>query len=176
MSAVPPPEPTEPTEPTEPHRFSRRLSQKDTTMTNESHFPSDPLAQNDPTRAFDPDVTSQLPHLPQQSAPYRVEPSTPVPDDRVAPEPLPSTSRPSRQQRMQEAENRRPLVTVSKGPRPGTVLFGLISIVVAAYVLIDNLGGSDLDVRQNLPAALGSVGALLLLVGLVGVVASRRRR
>ena len=76
----------------------------------------------------------------------------------------------------EQAENHRPLVTVAKGPRPGPVLFGLISIVVAAYVIIDNLGGSNLDLRQNLPAALGAVGALLLLVGLVGVVTSRHRR
>ena len=143
-------------------------------MTNQPHTPSEPVEPNDPTRAFDPSVTSPLPHLPQQSSPYRVEPSTPVPDDRVAPEPLrQATSQPFTPE---EAESRRPLVTVAKGPRPGTVLFGLISIVVAAYVLIDNLGGSDLDLRQNLPAALGAVGALLLLVGLVGVVASRRRR
>ncbi len=186
MSTFPPPQPTEPTELTElteADQFGRRHSEKDTTMTNDSPFPSDPLAPDDPTRAFDPTVTSQLPHLPQASAPYRVEPSTPVPDDRVAPEPPQPTSLPTsmptwqpQPQPREQAENHRPLVTVAKGPRPGTVLFGLISIVVAAYVIIDNLGGSNLDLRQNLPAALGAVGALLLLVGLVGVVTSRRRR
>ncbi|MEO6997594.1 MAG: hypothetical protein ABI112_05875 [Terracoccus sp.] len=139
-------------------------------MTNQPPTPTEPAAPNDPTRAIDPITTSQLPHLPQQSAPYRVEPSTPVPDDRVSPEsfPPPRTG--------VAAEQHRPLVTVARGPRPGTVLFGLFSILVAAYVLIDNLGGADLDLRQNLPAALGAVGALLLLVGLVGVVATRRRR
>ena len=142
-------------------------------MTNQPRTPSEPLpplAPSDPTRAFDPGPTSPLPHLPQASAPYRVEPSTPVPDDRVAPDSSPGTH-PSEQ-----PEHHHPLVTVAKGPRPGTVLFGLVSIVVAAYVIIDNLGGNEFDLRQNLPVALGAVGALLLLVGLVGVVVSRLRR
>ncbi len=139
-------------------------------MTTQPHIPSDPLATNDPTRAIDLGATSQLPHLPQASAPYRVDPSTPVPNDRVVPEP------PLQPRTEDETGHHRPLVTVAKGPRPGTVLFGLISIIVAAYVIIDNLGGSELDLRQHLPAAVGAVGALLVLVGLVGVAASRRRR
>lgn len=148
-----------------------RPSQTENDMTNQPHLPSDPSAHDDPTRAFDPGTTSQLPHLPQQAAPYRVEPSTPVPDDRVTPEQNPE-ARP-----WDGNEHHRPLVTVSKGPRPGTVAFGLISIIVAAYVILGNVNADiGLDLRQNLPAAIGAVGALLLLVGAVGVVASRRRR
>lgn len=158
-----------PYEPGDESQSSHRPTPKDLEMTTQPHTPSDPLAPNDPTRSIDLGATSQLPHLPQASAPYRVEPGAPVPDDRVVPEPpLPAPG--------EASLPHRPLVTVAKGPRPATVLFGLISILVAAYVIIDNLGGSELDLRQHLPAAVGAVGALLVLVGLVGVVATRRRR
>lgn len=103
--------------------------------------------------------------LPQATAPYRVEPAVPVPDDTVRPdhrfgrEPAPT-----------------PLVTVARGPRLGTVLLGLLALLVAAWALVGNLTDLDLEPRTAGPVAIGGVGLLLLVLGLVGLVVSRRRR
>ena len=68
------------------------------------------------------------------------------------------------------------LVTVRKGPRPGSIMLGLLSMLVAAYVLVANLTDADLSVRMVGPMMIGALGGMLLLVGLAGVVAGRLRR
>ena len=70
---------------------------------------------------------------------------------------------------------RPPLVTVQKGPRPGTVLLGLLTLVVAGYVLLTNLTGAQVDLARMGPTLVGALGVLLLVVGLTGVLLGRRR-
>lgn len=158
-------------------------------------------AQPDPTRPVDPSDTDHLVHPPTThgdpmtepqpstapTTPFRVDPPAPVPDDApqewashapravhapapaasADPTPLPPPVAPQWQQ---------PLVTIQKGPRPFTVMLGLLSMVVAGYVLTMNLTEADLDLRVIGPATFGAFGVLLVLVGLVGVVAGGRRR
>lgn len=123
--------------------------------------------------------TTALPYLPQQSAPYRVDhttalPGSPVPDDRVPDEEVGAPYGPA--SGAWPSAPQRPLVTVARGPRPGTVLFGLVCILVAAYGLVVNLAGTAPDLTLHLPAVVGAAGGLLLLVGLGGLVLGRRRR
>lgn len=164
----------------------------------------DAAPRTDPTAALDTNdplgsagsresaTTAPLPHLPQQTAPptasqsasqtasqtapLRVEPATVVPDDRISGDEMHAqrSARPDSTDWM--GAPRRPLVTVARGPRPVTVLFGLVSIMVAAYVLVVNLGGAAPDLGTHLPAIVGVAGGLLLVVGLVGLVLGRRRR
>ncbi len=108
--------------------------------------------------------------LPQATAPYRVEPASPVPDDTVRPDGAGNEARPNR------APAPTPLVTVARGPRLATVLLGLLALLVAAWALVGNLSGVDLEPRTAGPVAIGGVGLLLLVLGLVGLVVSRRRR
>ncbi|MBW8731979.1 MAG: hypothetical protein JF622_13640, partial [Terrabacter sp.] len=103
---------------------------------------------------------ARLPHLPPPttSAP---DPSWPAP---VVPTPAPQPApRPA-------------LVTVRKGPRPGSIMLGLLTMLVAAYVLVANLTDADLSFRMVGPSMIGAFGGMLLLVGLAGVVAGRIRR
>lgn len=130
---------------------------------------------SDPTQHIDPSTTTGLPqaHSPAPApAPFRVEPATPVPDDVVAPE----WSPPAASAAGSGDPHGRPLVTVATRPRPAAVLFGLISLLVALYVILDNLTDLDLNLRTAGPALFGGLGGLLVLVGLLGVAANRRRR
>jgi hypothetical protein len=113
----------------------------------------------------------------EQPVPFRVEPRTPVPDDVVRDEPeapdlrhLPPPSVP------QPAPAPRPYVTVRRGPRPGTVVLGLLAMIVSGYVLAANLTDADLSFRLVGPALIGAFGGLLLLIGLAGVIVGRLRR
>ena len=169
------PDPTRAADPvTETSQTSGPSTPRTTNETSETMDDSDPRPGTplDPTQAISATNTTALPHLPQQSAPYRVEPATPVPDDRVVPEPTWAPPTPP----VAYGEPGRPLVTVSTRPRPGTVLFGLVSMVIAGYVLLGNLTSVDLDVRTAGPHVFGAVGGLLLVGGLVGVLVGRRRR
>ncbi|HET9631216.1 MAG TPA: hypothetical protein VFP73_02385 [Terrabacter sp.] len=119
-------------------------------------------------------------------APFRVEPSRPVPDDVVTPGselphlPPPAASaqpvsRPTPEPAPQPAP-RPALVTVHKGPRPGSIMLGLLTVLVAAYLLLANLTHSDTGFAVTGPSFIGAFGGILLLVGLAGVVAGRLRR
>ncbi len=130
---------------------------------------------------------AQTTELPQASGPadpavpYRVEPSAPVPDDVTSgPEqaPLPSPAWPPAAEPVPQtyAGPPAPGVTVRRGPRPGTVMFGLLAVIVAAYVLVANLTNADLSIRLVGPPLIGAFGGMLLLVGIAGVVAGRLRR
>jgi hypothetical protein len=117
--------------------------------------------------------------------PFKVEPSTPVPDDAVHPTDEPS---PANLQMMppppaqpaaapQWAPPRSSgLVTVRRGPLPMTIMLGLLSIIVAGFVLVTNLAGADFNMRALGPMMFGSFGGLLLIVGLIGIIAGGRGR
>lgn len=147
------------------HRPDERT---DTTMEQSQQHPDDTTVIGDPTRAI-------------PEPPFRVEPTNPVPDDVVAsevagapapvgpPAPDPSSRRPDPE------PYRPPLVTIQKGPRPGTVMLGLLALVVAAYVMVTNLTGAEVDLGRMGPSLVGGLGVLLLLVGLTGVLLGRRR-
>lgn len=120
-------------------------------------------------------------------APFKVEPATPVPDDAVQPDDEPSP--PPHVQMMpppapqpaaatpQWAPPRSPgLVTVRRGPLPMTIMLGLLSIIVAGFVLVTNLAGADFNMRAMGPMMFGSFGGLLLIVGLIGIIAGGRGR
>jgi hypothetical protein len=120
-------------------------------------------------------------------APFRVEPSTPVPDDAVSPDdiaaglptlpaPPPSTHPQPPMGAAPPAPYGRGLVTVRRGPLPMTIMLGLLSLIVAGYVMATNLLGADFDMRVAGPTVFGTFGGLLLVVGLVGVIAGGRRR
>jgi hypothetical protein len=127
----------------------------------------------DPTRAIPTESTSELPTVGE--VPFRVEPDAPVRDDapRASATPLPPPQSPAVTHA--PAPTPTPVVTVAKGPRPGTVLLGLLTIVIAAWVLVVNLTGAQVDLERFGPIAIGGLGVLLLVIGLVGVVMGRRR-
>jgi hypothetical protein len=148
-------------------------------MDPRGHRPDDPtdeaMNENEQQRQDDTTLIGGDPTRAIPEPPFRVEPSAPVPDDVVAaqatagpPPPDPATRRPDPE------PYRPPLVTVQKGPRPSTVMLGLLTIVVAAYVLITNLTGAQVDIARMGPSLVGGVGVLLLLIGLTGVLLGRR--
>lgn len=103
-------------------------------------------------------------HLPNQT-PFRVEPATPVPDDVVPPEELPHPPTPA---------PRPAVVTVNRGPRTGSVMLGMLTVLVAGALLAANLT-DNFGAAVPVPALVGAFGGVLLLVGLTGVVAGRLR-
>jgi hypothetical protein len=144
---------------------------------------ADPMTNPMTGPSPDPAVTTQIPAVSTQAmpaaTPFRVEPATPVPDDAVTegsalPHLPPPTAQPY--PAYQEPAPRPALVTVRKGPRPGSIMLGLLSMLVAAYVLVANLTDADLSFRLVGPTMIGAFGGMLLLVGLAGVVAGRLRR
>ena len=153
-----------------------------------------PAAGAPPSAAAEPDATTTIPAASTQAlptaSPFRVEPTAPVPDDVVTDATqLPHLPPPSHPGSGQSAawpppaasgpahEDPRPaLVTVRKGPRPGSIMFGLLTMIVAAWLLAANLTDADLTFRLFGPPMIGAFGGMLLIVGLVGVVAGRLRR
>ena len=176
----------------------------ETTM-SEQHTPDEPASRPDPSLSTQlgwPDATTPVPTqatraMPMQAAgttpqatPFRVEPSTPVPDDVTRPdEGLPHLPPPSYSHDEQDQASAGypaptpsgrptggPLVTVRQVPRPGTIVLGLLAMLVSAYVLVGDLTDADLSFRLVGPPLVGAFGGVLLLVGLAGVVAGRLRR
>lgn len=180
------------------HRPMSDFAEKDAMSTHDSSSPTDPTADpvaaptGDPTAdpttepvtepGANPAATTEIPSTSTQALPtqppFRVEPSSPVPDDVVvsgselphlpAPTPAPAPA--------PEPAPRPARATVHQGPRPATVMLGLLTVLVAAYLLLANLARVNLGFAVSGPAFLGAFGALLLLVGLAGVVAGRLRR
>ncbi|MCU1536538.1 MAG: hypothetical protein JWP82_889 [Humibacillus sp.] len=110
-------------------------------------------------------MTQQPDPLAQQTPvhPYRVEPAVPVPDDLRVEDPSPAPAP-------------RAPVQVRRGPRPGSVVLGLLCMLVAGYVVAANTSATHLELRVVGPVLVAALGGLLLLVGLVGVVVGRLRR
>ncbi|MEO7449126.1 MAG: hypothetical protein ABI336_12710 [Humibacillus sp.] len=121
---------------------------------------AEPTAEPTPEPTADP---SAGPAPAAATRPFRVEPAVPVPDD----------ARPSSPQAPSAVYQG---VTVRRGPRPGAVVLGLLSMLIAAYVIAANVSGAHLELRVVGPALVGALGGLLLLVGLAGVVVGRLRR
>lgn len=148
------PEPNRPDDPMDTTMNEHEQQRDDTT-----------LIGGDPTRA-----------VPEQ--PFLVEPTTPVPDDVVAAEPAERSTPPAPDPATRQPDpepHRPPLVTIQKGPRPGTVMLGLLAVVVGAYVLVTNLTGAQVDIARMGPSLVGGLGILLLIVGITGVLLGRRR-
>jgi len=149
---------------------------------------------DDPTSSIETVHTQAVP----QPNPFRVEPATPVPDDvsserptmdpaawpppaSTGPTPAPhEASTPASSACSGHHSGRHGShhahVTVRKGPRPGAVVLGLLSMIVAAYVIAVNVTDADVEFRIVGPVLIGALGGLLLLVGLAGVVVGRLRR
>ncbi|NUS40823.1 MAG: hypothetical protein HOP97_04255 [Terrabacter sp.] len=109
---------------------------------------------------------AQLPHLPPPSQP------DPAQSDPAQSGAMPTPAAPG-----QGHQDPRPaLVTVRKGPRPGSIMFGLLTMIVAGWLLAANLTDADLTFRLVGPPMIGAFGGMLLVVGLAGVVAGRLRR
>jgi hypothetical protein len=169
-------------------------------MTQHHDPTADPTADPvvDPTLTIETVHTQAVPttQAVPEATPFRVEPATPVPDDvtRDTPdlshlpppsvEPAAPAGAPTQQaggcggdRPWSHASHRgHAHVTVRKGPRPGAVVLGLLSMLVAAYVIAVNVSDASLDVRLVGPALVGALGGLLLLVGLAGVLIGRLRR
>ncbi|MER7073603.1 hypothetical protein [Terrabacter sp. NPDC000476] len=161
-----------------------------------------PSAANDPTAsvptnagdtaAIPSGATRTMPAAgPAPTTPFRVESHAPVPDDAVVPGsdlphlPPPGTTRPDpawappappAPPAAPTPAPRPVLVTVRRGPRPGAIMFGLLTMLVAAYLVVGNVTDADLSLDQVGPSMIGAFGGVLLLVGLAGVVAGRLRR
>ena len=168
---------------TEPSRETSSMSHDSTNGTPQFSDPlADPVSAPDPDPATGPDATTTIPAattraLPTPS-PFRVEPSAPVPDDAVtdATQPPHPSPAPAGAQQTYQHDPRPALVTVRKGPRPGSIMFGLLTMIVAAYLLVANVSDADLTFRLVGPPLIGAFGGMLLVVGLAGVVAGRLRR
>lgn len=61
------------------------------------------------------------------------------------------------------------------GPAWGTVAFGVVCLAVAAGALVLQVVDVTVDWRYVAPLAFAGVGALLVLVGLIGLTGRRRR-
>jgi hypothetical protein len=193
-----PAEATGPGDTTDTTDTTTTTSQETGTMSNDSTSAgpqfSDPLADPVPLPESGADATTTIPAsstraLPTTS-PFRVEPSAPVPDDVVTdatqlphlpPPSLPDPSQPGTWPppagtAPSHHDPRPALVTVRKGPRPGSIMFGLLTMIVAGWLLAANLTDSDLTFRLVGPPMIGAFGGMLLVVGLAGVVAGRLRR
>ena len=140
-----------------------------------------PPAASDWTSPIPTTETREVP----AARPFRVEPATPVPDDVVAgadPAPgsslphLPPPSAPAPAAQAPGGSTRPALVVVRRGPRPGAIMLGLLSMIVAGYILAANLTDTDLSFRLVGPPMIGAFGGMLLIVGLIGVLAGRMRR
>ena len=103
-----------------------------------------------------------------------MEPSAPVPADGVTDatqlpplpppsKPDPSWRAPASGQPTYEPDPRPALVTVRKGPRPGSIMFGLLTMIVAGWLLAANLTDSDLTFRLVGPPMIGAFGGMLLI-------------
>jgi len=158
-----------------------QASTPDTTALPVAHTTALPHAQT----ATLPQASGPVGSAPQAAAsagaPFRVEPSAPVPDDVVPasdPTRLPPPAWPPVAEPVAQTYGgpQGPGVTVRRGPRPGTVMFGLLAMIVAAYVLVANLTNADLSIRLVGPPLIGAFGGMLLLVGIAGVLAGRLRR
>jgi hypothetical protein len=195
-------DPTDPTDPTKRAAETSGMSSNDPPdPTTEFRDPTaDPTV--DPTTEpavepaveppVDPAETTTIPAATTQAlppaTPFRIQPAAPVPDDAVAEgaglphlppprsQPDPSWPAPVPPQPASQPAPSPVFVTVHKGPRPGAIMLGLLSMLVAAYVLVANLTGADLSFRMVGPTMIGALGGMLLLVGLAGVVTGRLRR
>jgi len=63
---------------------------------------------------------------------------------------------------------------IARGPRPGTVVWGLIVIAVGVLTIVASTGFS-LDLELTAIIGLAAAGALLLLTAVVGSARARRR-
>lgn len=133
------------------------------------------------------DPTMNVAPMSDPTMPFRVEPAAPVPDDAVSPD-EPQTETPP-QREWADAAQPGPtyptpagrqggpaLVTVRKGPWPGAIMLGLLSILVAAFAFVHNLTDARIDLAAHGPLVIAAVGVLLLVVGLTGVLLGRINR
>ena len=183
----------------EPTPASESPDTLDTELPMTQH--DDPTADPTADPVVDPTLTIETVHTQAvpEATPFRVEPATPVPDDvtrdtsdlshlpppsidpvaAAAPAgtPAPQAGGCDGGHPWSHSSHRgHAHVTVRKGPRPGAVVLGLLSMLVAAYVIAVNVSDASLDDRLVGPALIGALGGLLLLVGLAGVHVGRLRR
>ena len=183
----------------EPTTASESPDTLDTELPMTQH--DDPTADPTADPVVDPTLTIETVHTQAvpEATPFRVEPATPVPDDvphqashtsdlsHLPPpsvDPLAPAGAPAQQAGgcdgghpwSHSSHRGHAHVTVRTGPRPGAVVLGLLSMLVAAYVIAVNVSDASLDVRLVGPALIGALGGLLLLVGLAGVLVGRLRR
>ena len=184
------------TDPDEPTTASESPDTLDTELPMTQH--DDPTADPTADPVVDPTLTIETVHTQAvpEATPFRVEPATPVPDDvtrdtadlsHLPPpsvDPVAPAGAPAQQAGgcdgghpwSHSSHRGHAHVTVRKGPRPGAVVLGLLSMLVAAYVIAVNVSDASVDVRIVGPALIGALGGLLLLVGLAGVLVGRLRR
>ncbi|WP_454299169.1 hypothetical protein [Salana multivorans] len=92
-----------------------------------------------------------------------------TPDPHAAPDPQTSGQQNvSGQSAASEQEAQR-----ARGPRLGTVIWGVLVILAAAYLLFPLVLGSAIDLQLAAIVALAATGAALLLAAIVGAI--RRR-
>ena len=123
------------------------------------------LPQTQPTSQL-PTLTPEAPEAPVASEPEGAPDSAAAP---AAPMPAPAPTAASA-----AAPTPGGLVTVRTGPRPGAILLGLLCLLVAAYTTARQTLDWRLDLNLIGPISIGVLGALLLLVGLIGLVSRRR--
>lgn len=75
-----------------------------------------------------------------------------------------------------EAPPPRPVLPPPSGPAWGTIAFGTVCLAVAAVVLGIQLTEVEVDWRYAAPLGVAGIGALLVLVGLIGLAGRRRAR
>ena len=157
------------------------------TCSSDPTRPDDGSQSTDPTRR-DPASTLQIDQSVDPTAPaFRVAPVVPVPDDAVRAD-EPAGGRPAHQQGWAPAPSAaRPewgppgslptstVITVNRGPRASSILLGFLCLLVAAYVLVTTLTDTVLDPTTFGPVVFAAFGAVLVLVGVAGVLTNRRR-
>ncbi len=128
-------------------------------------------AERDTPQADRPDPTQELwstdrteqisaaragDEVPDGAAPTAVQESTPAAAATPAPWPPPVPPRPT-------------------GPHAPAIVLGLVCLAIAAVVLAQELGNLSVDWGDIGPLGFVAVGAVLVLLGAVGLISSQRR-
>lgn len=130
----------------------------------------------DPTRPMPQSTGSTIPGAsgtsgqtsPGTSGPATSRSSGPATPSYAAP---PATSSPARPGPGEQAEPE----TV-RGPYLATVLIGIVCLAVAGLVIAQEIGGLSIDWGNVGPLGIVAAGAVLVVLGLLGLLSSRRRR
>jgi hypothetical protein len=122
-------------------------------------------------------MSNSTPERDERSQPTRELPSPATPADapstggRITDTPVSTAPRPAPPQERPAEPEPAPV----KGPYLSTVILGIVCLAVAGLVLLQEVAGISIDWGNVGPLGIVLAGAVLVVLGTLGLVASRRR-
>lgn len=119
------------------------------------------------------------------TTPARVAASTPAPELASSPAPEPASTAARGPVTASSTTTYRPAVPEDvvpgqpeyvRGPYLAPVILGLVCLAIAGLAFAQEIGGLTIDWGSVGPLGIVAAGAVLVLLGAIGLVASRRRR